>query len=374
MVNLPLSTSEGNFRIKASISRGGEIIADSYDNFTVNASFDIISVPQNIQVELSATATTYIVIKNTSNINGLAELRLKCGDLIDKTTYMYISSGTSQTASFTFQIADDLEKKAYTGIVDVLNRNDDLCVRKSFPLYINGYDITVTAGFDREPKVYSGTETSHLSINVINNNQNLPPTIFAKVNTDGYSCITATEPVSESTTLEFDIPISSSVRQRVFYGIYADTGRSIYLNNEYLYRKNEYITIWSDKNVYYSSETMTIYLQPSATGQIELAVFGSTSNITFEDLAIATTQYIIPQDITTGIYPIEYTYIAASTTLYGSFAFDVFGYTLKVLDCFLNSVMFRAGDDMVTQLWIVSDKNIDNALIKGWIYKDESLS
>ena len=67
-----------------------------------------------------------------------------------------------------------------------------------------------------------------------------------------------------SQTLVFNVPLERITGEKLFYGIYAESGRSIHLNTIYVYQADPALSVATDRQVYQPGETVAI----TATGRV----------------------------------------------------------------------------------------------------------
>jgi hypothetical protein len=94
--------------------------------------------------------------------------------------------------------------------------------------------------------------------------------------------------LTAASTLTFDIPLTKITGEKLFYGIYYESGRSIHLNSVYIYKAGEMITITTDKQVYNPGEQVSVSVTSVSGRTGTMTLTAPNYGETFEFAGLAT--------------------------------------------------------------------------------------
>jgi len=160
-------------------------------------------------------------------------------------------------------------------------------------------------------------------------------------------------------TLQFDVPVHFN-GQKLFYGIYMESGRALYLNAMYVHKK-EIITLYTDKQVYNAGENVTIFVDTTKSGTLNITAPGFNTSIFVT--GSTTLEFTLPKEVKSGTYYIDYTFDNFSS----AYPFDVIGYSARILECSLDKEVYDPVDVVNIKMNVEVNQNISGSL-KMWIY------
>ena len=149
--------------------------------------------------------------------------------------------------------------------------------------HLAGINIVVRASLDKE--YYREGESAQLTLYISNpNTQNSMVNLFARVNYPGYE---SGRPfaLTGNQTLSFEVPLIRITGEKLFFGIYHESGRSIHLNSLYIYRAGDVITLTTDKQVYRPGETVSVSVSGNTSGALTLTAPNYEETIPFNNSA-----------------------------------------------------------------------------------------
>jgi hypothetical protein len=164
-------------------------------------------------------------------------------------------------------------------------------------------------------------------------------------------------------TLQFDVPVHFN-GQKLFYGVYMESGRALYLNAMYIH-KREIITLYTDKQVYNAGENVTIFVDTTKSGTLNVTAPGFNTSIFVT--GSTTLEFTLPKELRSGTYYIDYTFDDFSS----AYPFDVIGYSARILECNLDKGVYNQRDVVKVEMNVEVNQNISGVL-KMWIYDPQN--
>ncbi len=367
----PSAIEPGIYTLKAELlNNGGQQLAVYSSLLTVHgATFQITQLPEYQTFTVGQEATFTFKVKNTGNQEGGVDLNFKAYDLIDSTQTEWLKPGEEKEISFSFMLPEDLEEKDYFADYELKVTSSQQSVAKGQVKYhLAGINLNVSAMLDKQ--YYSEGETAHLTITVSTLNSQLSAlNLFARVNYNGYENQQSFT-LNGSRTLTFDISLTQITGEKLFYGIYSESGRSIHLNSIYIYKAGDVITITTDKQVYNPGETVTASVTGNTSGTMTLIGPGNYTE-TFEFAGTVTKSFPLPSTMSAGTYYISGQLSVASGQVYTEkHAIDVDGIQVKVLECKNDKGKYASSDSITTNFTISSNTTM-SATLKAWIANPE---
>lgn len=361
----PSSAQPGDYQVNVSLfDNSGNVVASNTKSLTVKgALFSITQVPPFQTSYPGQEVQMSFKVKNIGNQEGAAILRLSVYDLLDSSKREWFLSGEEKTFSFTFALPTDLEEKDYFADYKLLDDNQKTITSGQIKYHLAGINIAVTGSLDKSN--YLQNETARLTLN-IQSSSNTPLPLFARVNYNSYSSQQSFILIG-SQAMTFDISLDQITGEKLFYGIYSESGRSIHLNSVYIYNADQALLIATDKQVYNPSETVsyTISSQTGSTGTISISSNNYSQTVTFGGSAQGS--FTLPSKLTAGTY-----YITAQLTretgeiIEAKQPFDVNGIQVRVLECSTDKPKYDSMDTISIKFTISSNTNL-SATLKAWI-------
>lgn len=362
----------GDYTLKAELLNNGnqQLAVNSQPLSIKGPIFQMTQLPPYQTFNPGQEAVFAFTVKNTGNQEGSVELKFKAYDLIDSTKWEWLKPGEEKTISFSFLLPNDLEEKDYQVDYEIkATSGQSSAIRGQIKYHLAGINLNVNATLDKQ--YYTEGETAHLTINIQTPISN-PQALFARINYKGYENQQIFT-LNGSQTLTFDIPLNQITGEKLFYGIYHESGRSTHLNSIYIYKAGDTITLMTDKQVYNSGETVNVAIssqQSALSGTMTLT--GPDYSETFSFPEIASKSFILPSLMTAGTYSISYQFTdnASLITHNGSQAFDVNGIQVKVFECKNDKGKYASTDTITTDFTISSNSSMP-ATLKAWIVDPE---
>jgi hypothetical protein len=148
----------------------------------------------------------------------------------------------------------------------------------------------------------------------------------------------------------------------LFYGIYMNSGRALHLNTLYIYEK-QFLTLYTDKQVYNIGDTATIYIETNQSGNLSITAPGYIDELLIDGNTILT--FTVPE-LKSGTYYIEYSFNDMSS----SYPFDVDGYSARITEFSLDRETYMSEDPMYMEAKVHVNREF-NGFFKAMIYNPE---
>jgi hypothetical protein len=359
--------------------------------------FEMVQLPPYRTYALGQGAEMMFTVRNTGDIEGPVELNLSAYDLVDVNKSAWLAPDEVKTFTFGFDLPDDLEEKDYFADWTLMADDGKEISSGQVKYHLAGIYIDVEASFDKQ--AYHEGETAELSVN-IENLSFAPPgsceyvpdpnctsgtcpyipdpdcqtsepvslDLFARVNYAGYNA-DQTFTLEQNNTLIFDVPIAEITGEKLFYGIYHESGRSIHLNSLYVREAGDVVSITTGKQVYNPLETVTYTVSSIYEGTLTVGAFDYLETTALE--GSMTGSVSVPQNIPAGTYTINAQLVSESGEVYNAtLPIDVAGIQMKVLECENDKGKYAPVDTINTSYTIWSNSDIAVTL-KAWVLDPE---
>ena len=166
---------------------------------------------------------------------------------------------------------------------------------------------------------------------------------------------------TESYVLEFDVPITFSGQDEIFYGVLLESGRSLYLGDIPIHEKHEGINLWTDKDVYAVGENVVVSIETTNSMTVTVVAPGYSNTMALAS-GITNFQFTLPLEMLSGKYQIEY---SANCGTY-SYNIDVAGYSLRVLESILNRDAYEPESSIALNCLVDASHAMD-CIVRGWV-------
>ena len=367
-INFDCSTAApGNYNVSVSlVGQDGQIKSSSTIPINIlSANIVIEQTPSYPTFDAGGLGNMTLEIKNTGGLSGQANLNLKVLDVLDKTVTVSLNPGDDVAVPFNFGLPEDLQTDDYFANYSLTVGNNQAAQNTGqIKFHIDGINIGVQASTDKTQ--YNVGDTAVLTINVNNLNSGTVDNLFARVNYGSYES-RQDFALSSSNTLTFNIPLTAITGEKLFYGIYDETGRSIYLNSMYIYQAGQNLNVSLDKQIYDPGDMVTASIS-GQSGSLTLSAPGFTNSSTINFTGNGSINFALPYPMTAGTYGLTYQLKAAdgSTIASGNTPFDVNGYQVKVPQSTIDKGKYAPTDTINASLTINSNSALP-AVIKTWI-------
>ncbi|MFH1701796.1 MAG: PKD domain-containing protein [Nitrospirota bacterium] len=366
----PSAIVPGNYTLK------GELLSNSNQQISISSQpliiqgpvFQITQLPSYQIFNPGQEAIFTFKVKNTGNQEGGIDFNFKAYDLVDLSQGEWLLPGEEKTKTFSFMLPEDLEEKDYFADYEFKSISSrQSAVKGQIKYHIAGIHLNVNVYLDKQN--YIEGDIAKLTIFVDQSSLGTL-NLFARVNYNGYeSQVPFT--LSSTETLAFDIPLTEITGEKLFYGIYHESGRSIHLNSLYIYKVGDILTIMTDKQGYNPGETVSTTISSTSEASGTLTLSAPNYEEIFAFLETATKSFVLPSTMTAGTYFINAQLSTPNSELITvMYPFDVAGISVKVKEATLDKGKYATSDTLNTSLTIESNQDI-SATLKAWIVDPE---
>ena len=344
-VTVPEGTTPGTRNVTVEAYTEGERLGRVTDRFDlVGARVSLVSGPGSKTYGPGETARLNLTLANGGNAEGDALLSLAVPGIHEEERRVFLAPDERRVVTVTFLVPEDLAAGTYP----VEYRLDGGPTGES-DLLVEGLNVSVSATLNGT--LYENGDTAGLTLEVTNE-ASFPATLFSRVQYNGYDEVTEFDlDANGTTTVAFDVPVRDGPDRKAFYSVYAASGRSLYIDGAYLHRADPNVTLYTDRQVYEIGETVTVTVEPSTAGRLDVYAPGFTfgGNVTGQ----RELEFAVP-DLRSGSYNVVYAF--ENTTR--SYPFDVDGYTARVLESSLDADGYTGGDDFGLSLDVEADRAV----------------
>ena len=373
----PSAVKPGDYTLKAELlDDANRVIATESQALSIQgAAFEIVQLPGYQSFQAGGEAELTFVVKNTGNQEGQVSLTLKSYDFVEQTETLYLEPQEQRAVTFRFVLPEDIETKDYYADYrlqsGVRSQKSGVIEEGTVRYHVEGVSITVNATLDKP--YYTEGDTAHLTIEVTSQAPGVR-SLLARVHYGDYEQEQAFE-LSGTATLTFDIPLPEITGEKLFYGIYHESGRSIHLNSLYIYRAGDLITITTDKQVYAPGDTVTVGVksqESGVTGQMTLrGPGGYTETFPFSGTVIRS--FTLPAEMSAGTYTISAELQSQDgRSITETHPIDVAGIEVKIKEATLDRPSYNPTDTMQLNLRIESNTAMA-ATVKAWVVDPDNV-
>lgn len=285
----------GTYPIIVEAVAAGQPLARQEGTVTLTESFTLaVEAPEAAGVGAEATFT--VAVTNDGDLPGSPLVTLDLPGIVRKQALVDVAPGTTVPVSFTAAIPPDLATIVARGTARAAAATADFSFR------IQGYEGAAQASLDKP--FYRPNETALLRVDT----QTVAP---AGGNEAMMLRVSGTEldetrifPAGTSPSFTFYIPAGESEKV-LSYGLYLESGRSVYLNTIRLRTGSGAASLYTDKAVYRPGETVHATLVATRAGLLRLEAPGYQ---TAQPVVAGETPFtfILPPDLQRGSYEIQY--------------------------------------------------------------------
>ncbi|MEK9149065.1 MAG: thiamine pyrophosphate-dependent enzyme, partial [Candidatus Desantisbacteria bacterium] len=327
-----------------------EVLDEKEDTAFVSPKFRLLDYPETITVSSGQTKTLTLNIENYGQIEGDVDIGFKFLDILDETNSLWIKPNEIGSVSFAFVAPDDL-CGMYNGY---LKTGEE---QKVIRIELRDIEVQVSAMLDKS--FYEKDEMATITISVIGSK---PATLTAKVKLGQYE---EEKTFSESPgQVQFSFPVSS-FSEKLFYGIYTESGRALYLNSLYIREKKEFVNIYGE-DVLVAGLPATISSEIDQPGRFSYLLFSEADEMLIDEPTIIPIEFSLSPDLLSGTYYLYWWFDTGTQTISGEFPFDVKGVEVKGLKSSLNKKSYKVKDRIEAEILFEANLNT-SCLLKAWI-------
>ena len=362
-----LNLVPGTREVKAYLyDSGGTMLAQQAATVQMlGADIQVVSHSEDLVIAAGDFGTANLTLKNLGHLRGWALLKLSALDTLNRQVTIALEPGEGvEIENIYIDAAADLPGGSYP-LYYTLTGTGVANGRSSGNVYftVQGVSLDVDAAFDRS--LYSTGETATLNIQVAPDTATTA-ILEAVVNWGDYSERKTFSLEGGSQQLTFEIPLEQAREEKVFYGIYHEGGKGIYLNDIYLHFR-EGLGVELDQQVYAPGDLVHALFSSETPGTLRASAFGET--ITQAISGTLSVQFPVPPDTLGGSYGVSWQFVSLDPegqSLSGTRPFDVSGLVVKTAKAALERGKYAPGDTVSASF--VFEANMDIGLaLRTWV-------
>ncbi len=291
----------------------------------------------------------FLKVKNIGLVGGKANLKIEFEEDFRDQKSIFLYPEEEKEISFQFKLPSDLAEGIYPLVCWVNG------TKKVLNLSLEGVKISVESYFDKE--FYQLGEEALFTIKVINLSSH-SANLRAEVKYGSYeeekSFI-----LNDQAILTFKIP-AEEINQKVFYGIYNESGVGLYLNTTYFRIRKGKVILLPEKEVYYPGEKVKLKVYSCEEGTLTAYTPVGVEELYFS--GETSFSFALPEEVKKGSYFIDYLFNEEK----GRTFFDVEASSLKVNQCLIK----KRSEGKKVYLYIevvLSSSNDVRGTFLGWV-------
>lgn len=362
VVPVPEGTAPGQHEVTVSATSEGRVLAERTSTLVVSPPrFEVVSLPADRSAEAGDRLPMNFTVENTGSVPGRAVLNLTVPGVYRGEASTWLAPGERGTVSLPFQVPDDLATGTYGFEYHVGEETGESSIA------VTGVELNVSGSLDR--RHYREGDTATLTLDV-HNERGRTADLFARVNFNEFE---STREFSlaggANETLTVDVPVRFGGDEKVFFGVYTASGRSVHIDGRYPHEAvSENVTLYTDRQVYEVGETVTVTVDPARSGRVGVSAPGLAYREDLNASETVTLAFEVPP-LRSGTHYVHYSFGNRSY----SYPFDVDGYRVRVLDARLDRRDYGAGETVDLSLSLSPSRDVPVTVTTRVYDEDESV-
>ena len=205
-------------------------------------------------------------VTNSGDQEGWADIAVEAQDCVGTVRREWVKAGERRNVLVQCTPAGDLEEKEYFADYRLTGAQGVIC-QGQVRYRVLGIRLEVAGALDRES--YGAGETAHLALTVRQPAGEPARRLFARVRYGGWEERWDFE-LAEEASLAFAVPIPAISGEKLFYGVYHESGRALHLNSLFVYGVGGDLTVRTDRQVYGPGDTIAVTVSGPAGGTLTL--------------------------------------------------------------------------------------------------------
>ncbi len=205
---------------------GQQLAANQAQIRVPGPSFDITALPSNLSFTVGHTATLTFSIKNTGTLSGTMSMSVQAMDLLNQTLTDTLNVGEEKAYIFSFQVPENADPADYPADYTLSGPSQQ---KGNVKFAVVGVNFGVTASTDKQ--VYNDGDTAALTLNITKQSQFDDGTYLVIIRYGTHHDIQTFTSSGQPSTVTFNVPLGTITGDRIFYGVYFQSGRKIFQNS-----------------------------------------------------------------------------------------------------------------------------------------------
>ncbi|WP_332089689.1 carboxypeptidase regulatory-like domain-containing protein [Paenibacillus sp. GYB003] len=305
-------------------------------------SFEMVRLPEKVELVAGRQQTVSCRVRNSGKREGGATVRLVIPGFVEQSNTEWLAPGEESDVGFTFTMPDDALTAAHQELFFDLKGES----RHKLNASIRGAEVFVEASLDK--RLYAPGDTAVLKLTVENRSGGSYP-VYTRAQLGDATFVSAVRTLTDTLEAVHEIPVDAGAN-KLFFGVYLETGRSLFLDAYYVPRQDQLAALSADKQAYEPGETVTVRLALTESGQSLFAgaesVDAEASLLLGENRAVvippsrrsiapsetAAFDFPLPVHLKQGTYVALWTLSAGDKSAELTFPIDVRGYKARFLE------------------------------------------
>ncbi|RKN74922.1 carboxypeptidase regulatory-like domain-containing protein [Paenibacillus ginsengarvi] len=320
-------------------------------------SFEMVNIPDELELVAGQQHTVTCRVRNNGKREGGATVRFSIPGFVEQNNTEWLAPGEEKDVLFTFVMPDDAltaeHQEVYIGLKGE--------TRHKLNASIRGAEIGVVADLDK--KLYTPGDTAVLKLTVSNRSGGAYP-VYTRAQLGDVTLVSSVRTLTDTLEVVHEIPVDAG-SNKLFFGVYLETGRSLFLDAYYVPRRDQLAGLSAEKQVYAPGEAVAVKLTWTEEGKSFFsgaeAVDADVSLLQGENRAViippskrrfaiaepATFEFPLPAHMKQGTYVALWNVSAGDKTAELTFPFDVRGYKARFLEFLTDRTEYLHTDRIV---------------------------
>lgn len=223
-------------------------------------SFAFSALPEDFELRAGQAHTVTCSVRNTGKREGGATVRLIIPGFLEQENTEWIAPGAEGTFLFSFQMPTDALSGEHQEVIFELEGG----ARHRLLVPIRGVEVAVEATLDKT--LYALGEVATLRLRIANLSGGSFP-VYTRAQFGEATQASSRRILQQRLEVEHAVPVTAH-QGKLFFGVYLETGRALYLNAFYVPRQGELVTVATDRQVYDLDETVRAEISLTESGRI----------------------------------------------------------------------------------------------------------
>ena len=230
--------------------------------------FELTSIPANLSFTVGNQATLTFAVKNTGTLAGSASLSVKAPEFTSQSSAIVLQPGEEKSYSFSFTVPETAVPQGYFADYALTTVQSQGSLGQT-GFTILGVDVGLSSTIDKD--TYRDDDTAVLTLTITRKSQSQDGTYMAIIRYGSYHDMQSFFLSSQPVTLTFNVPLTTITGQRIFYGVYFQSGTTI-ISDSVAVNPNQPDLIPAFTGLMTSDRVLTPTIEKDNAGQIAATV------------------------------------------------------------------------------------------------------
>jgi hypothetical protein len=341
------ASGPGTYPITVEAFSGEQSLAQVHGDVALSQHL-VITADLPAEADAGASTTITAHVTNDGDLTADTRLVMNLPGLLRQQQPLNLAPGESATLSFTADLPEDLGATDLTGTLTAADGQADFTFR------LRGVTGSATAEWNKS--FYQPGEVATLTLQANTTAVAAETVVVARVNGPG---ISEERYFTAGTAPTFTFQTHAGAEDQVFsYGLYLESGRSLYLNTTRLRAGNDALTVYTDQPVYRPGDTvnLTVVARDGGLLTVEGPGFREERSVNAGETSL---QFTLPDDLVRGTYEIRYEMGGVEYR----YPFEVNAPGVAVLDAHLNVT----NGTVTTTLNVNASEHLSGVTTEWWL-------